>query len=726
MNLLDNIGYVIGDGRTVLVGFPDELPTGPVFLIHGELKFALEPCTVLDIATRSGTYEYLSPFANFDVSVRRGNEEIPTDSCQISVNGLIDWYVDGHDTLQIELKRKYAPFLVTFPETLEVETYGEPVVFRAQAAGHRINAILCVEFTNLDTAFTSIARVRLDGDYIGGKNSVDYQSITVPVPPEMRRVSAQVSINYLGTTDPTSTSEPFVFLYDVCFQAASDEADELRALGDKALMYKWMKTSTKMECSTLELLFLEQAERVAVLQTDAVSRARAMFDERYYAAKNPELKFSNIDEYSHYLMQGWKEYRNPGVDFSVREYLLRHPDVQISAEEPLMHYANIGYMNSYSLGVFSEKMSEIWRDAGKEIPTLPETTILARAQDLMVPMNLIDAKKIAVFVVPEHNAMSGGIYSMFSIASQARRTRLQHGFEVLVMTRPNSQGVTYLRNAAFQNSETVLRFEQLRLFSEVEELQLHIPEYATVAFVRSLSPEMMHYLLSRDHVHVNILNQNTRLMPEPSKFRDLRHFANSIGQSVSHHAFFGQQFADHYALPSLLLPAYTDLSHYPPRCFEEKENLIIYSDDEAPYRRAVLEQLKMLDGYRLVKIKDITFDTYMDLATRCRFSVSFGEGFDGYVAQPIYQGGIGLALYTNEFFPDPSYKSFENFFETEEEMIANIVPTILRLEKDRKRYVALNSSLRAKWDELYNIEDYHKRIAKLIAKDYEILPAATT
>jgi len=337
-------------------------------------------------------------------------------------------------------------------------------------------------------------------------------------------------------------------------------------------------------------------------------------------------------------------------------------------------------------------------------------------------MELLESKKLAVFVVPEHDSMSGGIYSMFSIAAHIRRTRRVHGFDVILMTRPNPEKVTYIRNSSFSNRETVFRMEQLQLFSEVSELHLYIPEYASVTFVRDLSYDTLRYISRRDKVHINILNQNTRLMPEPEKFRDLRRIADSIGQSVSHHAYFGQEFADYYDLPTLLLPAYTDLSEYPPASFDEKEKLIIYSDDQAPYREAVLNRLSALSDYRLLKIQGMTFDRYMEYATRCLFSVSFGEGFDGYVAQPIYQGGIGFALYTDEFFPDPEFKKFENFFESEDEMIEQIVPTIRRLESDKARYESLNRALRAKWDELYDYEDYVQRIGRLIKKDYEVRP----
>lgn len=722
MKLLHEIRAVKRNGRRVFVGFNQDIPAEPMWLLHQDEKVSLEEYIPSTIASSRSTISALHPKANVGASVLRGDEVLPADACNIMVNAIEGWFIDGYDTLQVEFNRKYSPFRLTFPETLELEATREPMVFKAQMAAHRFNGSVCVEFTDLDTGFTSTQEVRLDNSFAGGKRRDNYQPISIPVPAAMHRVSARVSLNYIGTTEPHSIHEPFAFLYDVCLQVEPVGTKVSSEFYDNDLLFKWMKADVEAEIHPLDCLFVEHRGHACVLPTDEVKRTRAYFDERYYRAKNSDIDFSKVDEYSHYLNQGWKECRNPGPEFSVREYLLRHPDVEISGDEPLMHYANVGQEQMRSIGTFNEKLLRIWSDAGRQLPDVPETTILMRAQDMMLPMNIIDAKRIAVFVIPEHNSMSGGIYSMFSIADHVRRTRRQHGFDVLVMTRPNADGLTYVRNSAFKNSETVYRFEQLRLFSEVSELQIHIPEYATVEFVRSLSPEMMRYLLSRDHVHINILNQNIRLMPESKHFQDLRRIANTVGQSVSHHSFFGQEFADRYELPSLLLPAYTDLTAYPPVGFNEKDNLIIYSDDEAPYRRAVLEQLEKMTDYTLIKIKDMTFDTYMDLATRCRFSVSFGEGFDGYVAQPMYQGGIGFALYTDEFFPDESYRNFENFFSSEEEMIAQIVPTIRKLEANRKRYESLNRAMRAKWDELYSYEDYVARIGKLIRKEYEVYP----
>ena len=108
-------------------------------------------------------------------------------------------------------------------------------------------------------------------------------------------------------------------------------------------------------------------------------------------------------------------------------------------------------------------------------------------QQSTFPAEVKLAKRLLVLLVPEHNAMSGGIYSIFSIADQLRRLRRVHGYEVVLMTRPNGEGDTYFRNTNFRNSENVYRFSQLVWCKDVEEIYLQIPEYAAANFCDDLS-----------------------------------------------------------------------------------------------------------------------------------------------------------------------------------------------------------------------------------------------
>ena len=442
---------------------------------------------------------------------------------------------------------------------------------------------------------------------------------------------------------------------------------------------------------------------------------RDSFDSEYYLKTNPDVKESGMDPVRHYVRHGWREGRNPTSEFSTIVYLMLNEDVLRSEINPFYHYIRHGRDGERPGGqIKSLRNDYLWSRAPH------------RMQDITFPMRVQNAEALFVVVVPEHNTMSGGIYSFFSIAKAVYNLRHKHRYHVIVMTRPNKYDITYLRQSNFRNSEDVFRFEQITRCGNAREIYLQIPEYAAPGFIASLTREQQEYLLSRDRLYVNILNQNYELMPEKDELDDLRAFAHELTQSVAHHAYFSQEHADRYGLPTLLLPAYTDLSAYAPLDRAEKEKLIIYSPDEEPHRERVLMALKdRLTDYKLVEIRDISFDQYMDLATRCMFSITFGEGFDGYVAQPIYQGGIGFAVYREEYFPSEKLRQFPNIFESQQDMIDNIVSRIQQFERDEALYRSTNEAMMGIYNELYSKEDYLKRIEKLLKRQFDIFPRDT-
>lgn len=356
--------------------------------------------------------------------------------------------------------------------------------------------------------------------------------------------------------------------------------------------------------------------------------------------------------------------------------------------------------------------------------TLGESEVFELVQSRIFPVDLYDSKKIMVLFVPEHRTMSGGIFSIFSIANQMRKLKAHHGYDVLVMTRPNPYGLTYFCNLNFRNSENVYRIAQLPLCKAAQEVYLHIPEYASTSFVENLTREELDYLLGREKLYVNLLNQNIQLMPKKERFENLRQLSGEISQSVAHHAYFTQEMADKYDLPTLLLPAFTDLSEYTPSDFNDKEKLIIYSPDDSPYKEACLQSIRReLPDYKLVEIRDITFDKFMEYATRCLFSITFGEGFDGYLAQPIHQGGIGFAVFNEEFFPSRHFKNYYNIFPSGDAMVAGVCDRIRKLAGDRAAYVELNNQFKKEYEKLYSYDDYVEQLKKLSLREFEILPS---
>jgi glycosyltransferase involved in cell wall biosynthesis len=63
-----------------------------------------------------------------------------------------------------------------------------------------------------------------------------------------------------------------------------------------------------------------------------------LFDRDWYLGQNRDVDYSEIDPYSHYLLYGAAEGRNPNELFDTNWYLTRNRDVRLDGINPLVHY----------------------------------------------------------------------------------------------------------------------------------------------------------------------------------------------------------------------------------------------------------------------------------------------------------------------------------------------------------------------------------------------------
>ncbi len=80
---------------------------------------------------------------------------------------------------------------------------------------------------------------------------------------------------------------------------------------------------------------------------DNVSRhdfkiAEPYFDRIYYCSANPDVWEARVDPLLHFLVQGWREGRNPSPLFDVNFYLTNNPDVAATGVNPLLHFIFAG------------------------------------------------------------------------------------------------------------------------------------------------------------------------------------------------------------------------------------------------------------------------------------------------------------------------------------------------------------------------------------------------
>lgn len=72
-------------------------------------------------------------------------------------------------------------------------------------------------------------------------------------------------------------------------------------------------------------------------------RKSKFFNSNYYLRTNTDVKALGIDPAEHYLIQGWKEGRNPSRDFNTNYYLSAYNDVKDLGINPLVHYEESGH-----------------------------------------------------------------------------------------------------------------------------------------------------------------------------------------------------------------------------------------------------------------------------------------------------------------------------------------------------------------------------------------------
>lgn len=71
-------------------------------------------------------------------------------------------------------------------------------------------------------------------------------------------------------------------------------------------------------------------------------RKSGLFDARYYMLTYPDVRRADVNPLWHYLINGWREYRNPSEKFNTEYYLMTNRDVATSGVNPLYHYLKFG------------------------------------------------------------------------------------------------------------------------------------------------------------------------------------------------------------------------------------------------------------------------------------------------------------------------------------------------------------------------------------------------
>lgn len=100
-------------------------------------------------------------------------------------------------------------------------------------------------------------------------------------------------------------------------------------------------------------------------QTEYIKNSK-LFDEKWYLSTYPDLAgIKNLAE--HYLLNGWKEGRNPSEAFVTKEYLALNNDVREKSICPLLHYEKNGKFEERHYRIDNSKEVEEFKPSAAEI-----------------------------------------------------------------------------------------------------------------------------------------------------------------------------------------------------------------------------------------------------------------------------------------------------------------------------------------------------------------------
>lgn len=332
-----------------------------------------------------------------------------------------------------------------------------------------------------------------------------------------------------------------------------------------------------------------------------------------------------------------------------------------------------------------------------------------------------ETKNLIIFFAPVRKSVNGGVMSIFSLCKESRRFHKIHKSEVIICTFPGNP--SYKKNDLFDNDEYIFDFEEVtKKYKNTNHLLMHIPENAINQVYGGLK-EYEKYLNSIKKISINIMNQNIRYMPTAGSISKLYTITNIITQTTAHDRYSSQEMCDKFSLPLKHLSVFIDPGNYKRIGHETKSNIIAYSPDLQPEKAAIVNALHSnLPNYEFIEIKNLDYISYRALSSKAKFVITFGEGFDGYLIESVFSGGIPFAVYNEDFFPSPGFKKYPNIYTSYDDMLKNICDDILALDTNTA-YTSLNKKLTNKLSEFYNFSNYLNKIEDFYLGQYDFEPS---
>lgn len=348
-------------------------------------------------------------------------------------------------------------------------------------------------------------------------------------------------------------------------------------------------------------------------------------------------------------------------NFDADWYVNAYPDAAEHRLSPLMHFIRYGLAEN--------RQPSSWFDASKlpvrlpkkrfKKPQAPKRFLKVDHIDQKYLDSLVNSETLWVFFnVATTTALSGGMLSINRFADVAIETAAEHpSTSVVISGVPlTEKAVEYTR---FKQRLPMLHLLWLAQNTDPLKLKVFLPEVFSKAMIDDVfrNDVLRYWFKSRPNLEIIVLNQNNELMPEPEDFNPpALHLTKSVTIATAHPRYCTKALAVKTGLPvKQLTPILPDMARH--SAVERKPVFMVSPDvlDDAVSgltQQTVVDEIQeLLPEFEIVVVENLTLAEYLDLASRTMFSITFGEGMDGYFIEPILSGGVSFAVYNDIFFP---------------------------------------------------------------------------
>jgi len=323
-------------------------------------------------------------------------------------------------------------------------------------------------------------------------------------------------------------------------------------------------------------------------------------------------------------------------------------------------------------------------------------------------------KRLIVFLTPGHEFRSGGVLSIAALYRESAAMEDVHCARVAMCATPGEPFI--LKYSWFKNRNYILNLESLlRCCGRLDYLLLHIPEYMVNQvsdWLASVSPMLLRNV---QELQLNVLIQNIDGI-KGQNVVGLTRFGR-VTCTTAHEAYTNPGTREALGVSLHRLGTCNGPELYSLSGYQDKENVLIVSHDAHPLKEQVLRQIaQALPDLRIQVIQNLSYEDYEKLARHAKWSLTFGEGLDGYFVDPVFSGGVSFAVFNERFFT-PAFAKLETVYPSWDVLMDRMAADLQRLDEP----VAYERCWRQAYDlqsDLYKTDRFRENLRMFYRGEY--------